>query len=357
MNHHKKKIWLNGNGAFLGRGEGCLIVRSKEGEVKKYHLFDDEVGEVEIKNGNLVSSAALQTCGFWSIPVVITTQRGNPVAYLRSLQDDSHVKTRICQYKATENEKGIKIAKAIVLGKILGQNELLKKYGLRQHDLPMAKKTIESIPPDNLTIARRKLLAIEGRFSDKYFQQVFDMMPQSYLLTKKRRTFKAYDGLNNTFNLAYTVLKWRVHAAIIKAKLEPFLGFLHVEQFGTPSLACDLMELYRFLIDDFIIRYCKNLRKRDFQFFEDISDNGKRKGKRQYLTKDMAKNMIANLNAYFGTMVQVPRIRNGSKQMIETLFGEESLLLAKYLRGEKEDWVPRISALGNYRLVRFQQDS
>lgn len=50
--------------------------------------------------------------------------------------------------------------------------------------------------------------------------------------------------------------------AIIKAKLEPFLGFVHSEQFGKPSLVCDLMELYRFLIDDFIMQYSKGLRKK-----------------------------------------------------------------------------------------------
>jgi CRISPR/Cas system-associated endonuclease Cas1 len=43
---------------------------------------------------------------------------------------------------------------------------------------------------------------------------------------ENRRTFKAYDGINNTFNLAYAILKYRVHKAILKAHLEPFLGFV-----------------------------------------------------------------------------------------------------------------------------------
>ena len=36
----------------------------------------------------------------------------------------------------------------------------------------------------------------------------------------------------NTFNLAYEVLSWKVHRALIKAKLEPYLGFLYSVQFG-----------------------------------------------------------------------------------------------------------------------------
>ncbi|MEM2915209.1 MAG: CRISPR-associated endonuclease Cas1 [Candidatus Bathyarchaeia archaeon] len=42
--------------------------------------------------------------------------------------------------------------------------------------------------------------------------------------------------------------------ALIKAKLEPYLGFLHSVQFAKPSLVCDFMELYRYLVDDFIIQ-------------------------------------------------------------------------------------------------------
>jgi len=60
------------------------------------------------------------------------------------------------------------------------------------------------------------------------------------------------------------MLQWKVHRAVIKAKLEPYLGFLHSVQFGKPSLVCDLQELYRYLVDDFLIEYCRGLRKRDF---------------------------------------------------------------------------------------------
>jgi hypothetical protein len=49
------------------------------------------------------------------------------------------------------------------------------------------------------------------------------------------------------------------------------------------------------------------------------------------------------LDELFEGMVEVPRIRHGSRQTLETLINEETLLLAKYLRGEKETWVPRVA--------------
>ena len=66
------------------------------------------------------------------------------------------------------------------------------------------------------------------------------------------------------FNLAYEVLQWKVHQALLKAKLEPYLGFLHTTAMGKPSLICDFMELYRYLIDDFLIQYCRKLKASDF---------------------------------------------------------------------------------------------
>jgi len=40
--------------------------------------------------------------------------------------------------------------------------------------------------------------------------------------------------------------------------------------------------------------------------------------------------------------VEVPRMRIGKKQTVETLINEEALLLAKFLRDERDTWRPRI---------------
>jgi len=50
-----------------------------------------------------------------------------------------------------------------------------------------------------------------------------------------------------------------------------------------------------------------------------------------------------SLFAYFEVMVDVPRVKCGSCQTIETLINEEALLLAKYLRSERETWIPLIA--------------
>jgi CRISPR-associated protein Cas1 len=263
---------------------------------------------------------------------------GKPVAMLKSLDDDSHVKTRLSQYEVLKDGKGLEIAKQFVKGKIEGQNHVLKKYGLKTDT--SARLKIDAVDTEDLALLRRRLTQIEAKFSRFYFKQIFQLIPEN-IRPENRRTFKAYDGINNLFNLAYELLAWKVHRALINAKLKPYLGFLHSEQFGKPSLVCDFQELYRYLIDDFVIKYCQRLMKRDFGFkTEKLS--GQKKGKREYLNDVETKDFTAKLNSYFETLVKIPRIKVGERQTIETLINEEALLFAKYLRNEKKDWIPRI---------------
>jgi CRISPR/Cas system-associated endonuclease Cas1 len=147
--------------------------------------------------------------------------------------------------------------------------------------------------------------------------------------------------MNNTFNLAYEVLAWKVHKALVRAKLEPYLGFLYSVQFGKPSLVCNFQELYRYLIDEFLINYCQRINKKDFTVKTENA-NRKRKGKREYLNNAETSELLGELNRFFETRVEVKRIRNGEHQTLETVINEEALLFAKYLRGEVKSWMPRI---------------
>jgi hypothetical protein len=53
------------------------------------------------------------------------------------------------------------------------------------------------------------------------------------------------------------------------------------------------------------------------------------------------KEMMRNLQEYFQSKVEVPLIRHGKRQKLETLINEEALLLAKYVRNENNTWTPR----------------
>lgn len=53
--------------------------------------------------------------------------------------------------------------------------------------------------------------------------------------------------------------------------------------------------------------------------------------------------VIARAHRFFESKVEIPLIRHGKKQKFETLINEEALLLAKFLRNERENWTPRFA--------------
>jgi len=72
---------------------------------------------------------------------------------------------------------------------------------------------------------------------------------------------------------------------------------------------------------------------------------GNKFGKRQYINETKNRELLDRLRRYFETKVTIPRTRRGEHQEIETLITEETFLFAKYLRGEKPSWNPRIAEL------------
>ena len=323
------KIELSNYGSYLGRDAGCFEVKGKDGKVETYPHFEKQVGECVLRSGSYVSVDALIDLALWNIDTYIMTKRNRVVAVLKNLEDDSHVKTRISQYEALRNGKGIEVAKQIIKIKIQGQNRVLKKYGLKPIDF-----NAEDIRD------RKRLLGIESRSARLYFNQIFKLFPEN-IRPERRTGYKAYDGINNVFNFGYYVLKCRIHKALLKAKLEPYLGFLHSSQFGKPSLVCDFQELYRYLIDDFLIERCKKFHKNDFVLVTDFMMKLKM-GKKIHLCEYETDSLAKGLNSLFENDMAIPRIKHGKKQTLDTLISEEALLLAKYLRNERKEWTPRM---------------
>ena len=257
------------------------------------------------------------------------------------LEDDSHVETRISQYESLKNGKGLTVAKEIVLAKARGYSEVLKKYGLRSLDYCTLVESVKGLKGD-LDEVRNRLMSIEGKFSQQYFNQMFGVFKES-LRPQSRKTYKAYDKINNVLNLSYSVLFWKLQLAVHKSKLEPFLGFLHSLQWGMPSLILDLQDCYRYIADDFVIQYARKVKDRDFILCMD--NYAGRKTKREFLNSVKRKEFLDSFDAHFDTVIEIPRVRRGRKQQIETLIGEEVLLLAQYLRNERQTWVPRTASL------------
>ena len=102
MKSKTKKLSLNDFGSYLGRDKGCLIIRDKERNEKRYPLFDNEIGEIQVRSGNSISTGALTTCWILehrrhSFNRTRTTSRNSKKPLKRQQRQNPNMPIRILQ--------------------------------------------------------------------------------------------------------------------------------------------------------------------------------------------------------------------------------------------------------------------
>ena len=53
------KLALDDFGSFLSRKEGCLVIKDREGNTERYPLGENQIGEIQVRSGNGVSTRSI----------------------------------------------------------------------------------------------------------------------------------------------------------------------------------------------------------------------------------------------------------------------------------------------------------
>ena len=77
-------------------------------------------------------------------------------------------------------------------------------------------------------------------------------MPEMYKFEGRSRN-PAKDEFNTLLNYSYGVLYSKVEKACIIAGLDPYIGFMHTDNYNKKSLVFDLIENYRIWADETVI--------------------------------------------------------------------------------------------------------
>lgn len=95
------------------------------------------------------------------------------------------------------------------------------------------------------------LCGIEGAAAAAYFSGYLTLFaPQLEFTGRNRRPPR--DPVNAVLSLSYTLLHAEAARACYAAGLDPIIGYYHVLDFGRESLACDLIEPIRPLVDTWV---------------------------------------------------------------------------------------------------------
>ena len=253
------QVVINTRGSYLRKKENCFLVKN-----------DDKVFEVSVKK---VDSILITTSAYFStdavkfaidnnIDIVFLDTFGNPYGRVWHSKLGSTTLIRRYQLEYSTGSQGLKLAKEWIIKKIDNQINLLTELkNARKNKAIQLQFIIDSIFQKKVILQnlqgtieekRNQIMVTEAAISKDYFSAISYIMPEPYKFNGRSRN-PAKDEFNCLLNYGYGVLYSLIEKSCILAGLDPYIGFLHTDNYNKKSFVFDLIEPFRPLVDRAVI--------------------------------------------------------------------------------------------------------
>ncbi len=244
------KIVIDDFGAYLKKKGKRLVVISGE---KMEEFPAEKVEQVMILKGSAISTDAIELASRLGIDIVCLDRVGRPYARVYPCRLGGTTLTRRNQLEAYFSKKGVRLSKSFVRAKIQNMGHLLKAlaksrdnktlYDSSRYILGQSDR-IKEVNEGSTGRARNVLMGIEGEVSKVYFSALRQVLSED-IYSGLRSKRPPGDIFNAFLSYGYGILYSEVERACIISGLDPYLGFLHTDRYGKPSMVLDLIEEFR----------------------------------------------------------------------------------------------------------------
>ncbi|MDZ7262789.1 MAG: CRISPR-associated endonuclease Cas1 [candidate division KSB1 bacterium] len=247
------QLVLNTFGAYLSKSGDCFEVKVDD---QKQVVSAKKVQSILITTGCAFSSDAIELAMNHNIDVVFLDKFGQPFGRVWQSKLGSTTRIRRRQLEISETDEGLKLVTEWVTTKLNNQIDFLEE--LQRHRPPKAEKlndylatlkqTRDKIAHLSGTLEEKRgsLMGLEGGAGHAYFAALAYLVPEPFKFEGRSRQ-PARDEFNAMLNYSYGILYSMVERACILAGLDPYLGFLHTDNYNKKSLVFDLIEPFRIL--------------------------------------------------------------------------------------------------------------
>ncbi|MEE6075731.1 CRISPR-associated endonuclease Cas1 [Avibacterium paragallinarum] len=215
------------------------------------------IDRVYLKGNVKLQASLLAKFGEKGIGIICLSGRKNtPTLFIPQPHNDAQ--RRIAQYQLSQNELFCLVyAKNVVLAKLITQKNWLWEAISKRPD--KKDKLIKKVSELDSLISRVNeqpdlpaLRGIEGRAAAVYFSALSQYLPPALDFQGRNRR-PPRDPFNAGLSLCYTMLHAEAVLCAYSAGLDPYIGFYHSLDYGRESLACDLIEPLRPLVDNWLL--------------------------------------------------------------------------------------------------------
>lgn len=173
-----------------------------------------------------------------------------------------NIPARQAQYAAAQDPTlCLQLARAIVAGKLRNSRAMARRVARDRPDIddtPIAEITrcLKALPaaPDMDTVR-----GLEGQAARAYFA-VWGQSFTGDLRFERRTRRPPKNPINALLGLGYSLLTQNLMTACEIVGLDPYDGFFHADKYGRPALALDLVEEFRAVVVDSLVRTLVNKR-------------------------------------------------------------------------------------------------
>lgn len=287
------------------------------------------------------SPKVIELCSENGIAITIMSPNGRFISSI-----DGPVKGNVLlrreQFRCADNEEFcLSFSKNIIWAKIYNSICLLKR-GLKDHrdaincsivedSIDRLKKSLDSIED---TRSMNQLRGTEGDAAKVYFLALDELILRNretfFIDDRNRRPPR--DPMNSLLSFFYSVLTNEVRSSLQAAGLDPYVGFMHTDRPGRPSLALDIVEELRSSeVDRFLLKII-NLGQTSLGDFSEIEGGGcflNDQGRKKLIRLWHNERRSTVMHGYMQERVErglVPHV--------------QSVLLSRYLRGELDGYPP-----------------
>lgn len=249
-------LYVIEQGAKLSCDGRRLVVSKEEAELSSVPLV--HVSEVVLMGNVGLTTPVIKLLLLENIDVVFLTQDGQYCGRLTG-PATPHVMLRRRQYRCQEDGRFVQaMAQNMVRGKLSNMRTLLMKHNRELGDAAIGSAigavgaALERVPR---TTAVSSLSGIEGAATAAYFGGWKRLLKGDWKFEKRQRR-PPPDPINVLLSFGYTLLARTAQSAVEAAGLDPYAGFLHGVEYNRPSLALDLMEEFRAVVDGVVLWCC-----------------------------------------------------------------------------------------------------
>lgn len=327
-------LYITRQEAYLHKERETIVI--KQGDEKLGQFPALSLGGILCFGRVSVSPFLMGYCADQGIGLAFYTEYGRFLARVQG-RENGNVLLRREQYRwADSSEQSNSVARLSVAAKIANSRSILQRE-LRNHgDNATIREAVDKLA-NNLRRVRHaesvdEARGMEGDAANTYFSVFNELLKGSGFAFGGRVRRPPTDPVNALLSFIYSLITQECVSALQGVGLDPYVGFLHKDRPGRPSLALDLLEEFRAAWADRFVLTLVNRQQVQLKDFETDASGAVR------MKDDSRKRVLTSYQERKQTELQHPYLEE--QVPIGLLPHCQALLLARHIRGDMACYTP-----------------